>query len=804
MSNDLPIPHQTNGAPAGVPAVAASIPRAFNPPPPGAHGSVGPGLKRYVAALLRYKWLIAVMSILGAAAGTAATRFLPPRYTAQATIWISKAERLGDSDRGPIRPSQLLESDGWVDLLKSYAVLDDAVETLRLYLRPGAAGDFPLFDGFELAERFRPGAYALRVGHDRAMTLVTSEGTLVERAAVGDSIGGRVGLLWAPPADQLTPGRAVVFTLTRPRDAARNLAQSLSVRTARDGNFLGIELAGINPEKIAATVNAVVQRYVAVAAELKREKATELARVLNDQLGNAEESLRSAEIALESFRVETITLPSESQSPIAAGLEITRDPVFDNFFEMKLEQEQLRRDREAIDAALSAVGETGLAAAALEVIPAVQRSKQLVDAAGDLIEKQAELRALRARYTDEHQAVRRLDAEIRALETEAIPGLARALIADITTREAVLSARVNSATRELQQIPPRVIQEARLRRAVSIQEDLYTTLRARFEEAQLAEASAVPDVSILDEAVVPTNPDRNQAPALILLGLFGGLGCAVAMSVVLDRLDKRVRYPEQVTSDMGLMILGVVPHMKTPRNGRGDDGTSGAVIEALRGTRLNLVHAWGAAGPLLVTVTSPGTGDGKSFVAANLAVSFVEAGYRTLLIDGDARRGTLHRAMDVDRKPGLTDLLEGRAALADVTHETGSPALSFIPCGTRAATAPELVGSPAMRDLVNSLRSTYSVILIDSPPLGAGVDAFAMGTITGNMVVVLRTGITDRQLAEAKLDVLDRLPVRVLGAVLNGVRESGVYQYYSYQLSGYEMRPEDAAATGRLLGKVRG
>ena len=107
--------------------------------------------------------------------------------------------------------------------------------------------------------------------------------------------------------------------------------------------------------------------------------------------------------------------------------------------------------------------------------------------------------------------------------------------------------------------------------------------------------------------------------------------------------------------------------------------------------------------------------------------------------------------------------------------------------------APELLGSPQMVQLLTALRSNYAVIIVDSPPLGAGVDAFTLGTVSGNMIIVLKTGATDRDESEAKLDLLDRLPVRLLGAVLNGVKDQKAYgyKYYSYYMPGYEYEVEE-------------
>ena len=270
------------------------------------------------------------------------------------------------------------------------------------------------------------------------------------------------------------------------------------------------------------------------------------------------------------------------------------------------------------------------------------------------------------------------------------------------------------------------------------------------------------------------------------MGLLAGLGLGVVGAVVLDRVDPRVRYPEQVSRDLGLPILGAVPHLRTK-----DDPAE--VVEALRGVCLNLVHAHGAAGPLLVTLTSPGPGDGKSFLAANLALTFADGGHRTLLMDGDIRRGVLHRRFNVNRQPGLVDYLRGDVGREPIVQATPYPGLSLIGCGTRTQRAPEVLGSPAMGDLVAALRPDYDVIVVDSPPLAAGVDPFILGTVTGTLLLVLRTGHSHRDVAGAKLEVLERLPVRMLGAVLNDVPRGaayGYYAYYSYYLPGYEALDE--------------
>jgi capsular exopolysaccharide synthesis family protein len=608
-------------------------------------------------------------------------------------------------------------------------------------------------------------------------------------------VGARAGFVWRPA---LTPGREIAFTVSNPRDVAVGLGESLDARMVEDGHFLRLSLSGSDPRRLAATLNATMTRYVEVAAQLKRAKLDELTAILEEQRQYAERSLRDAEIALEAFRVRTVTLPSDQATPVAPGIQLTRDPVFNSFFEMRVSREDLRRDRLALERVMGQAAAGRMGFDALAVIPAVQQNPELAQLLTERTTKRAELRALQQRYTDEHQPVRRLIGELAALEGATIPAAVRGLAAQLAGREDEMEGRIASASAELRQIPPRAIEEARLERRVQIADNLYGTLRQRYEEARLAAVSSLPDLRVLDEAAVPWAPVKDRRMLIVALFVAAAVGLGLLTVLVLDRLDRRVRYPEQVTAGMGLPVLGTIP---SARGAFAAKGTAAAqVSEAFRELRLSLVHAHGSAGPLLVSITSPESGDGKTTVAACLARAFAGQGHRVVLVDADIRRGDLHRLLGGRRAPGLTDLLAGRATLAEALQAPGGAGFAFLGSGTRMEGGPELLGSPAMSQLVGELRSRYSVVIVDTPPLGAGVDAYVLGTMTGNLVMVLRTGATDGALAEAKLDLLDRLPVRVLGAVLNAVPPSRVYRYYSY-LPGYQAEDEaPALEPGPLAG----
>ena len=141
-------------------------------------------------------------------------------------------------------------------------------------------------------------------------------------------------------------------------------------------------------------------------------------------------------------------------------------------------------------------------------------------------------------------------------------------------------------------------------------------------------------------------------------------------------------------------------------------------------------------------------------------MSFAEAGTRTILIDGDLRRGEVHSKFGVERQPGMLDYLDEVAELDDVLRDSGFENLTVMPRGRANHRAPELLISPRMSELIAELQQRYEAIIFDSPPLGAGIDPFVLGTATGSLLLVLRSGETNRKMAEVKLKVLERLPVR--------------------------------------------
>jgi len=751
-------------------------------------------LVRYLGAVRRFKWLVLLLSLVGLGGGLLVSRLRPESFTVQADILIASEP----NSAGAIQAGPAYMSDQWKELFANYVVVEPVAISRRHFIigpkRVGApplpfgpsGPDAALFNNFDInPTRLLPGLYEFKVKENGSRWELSNTRTGRKfSGAAGDSAGREFGFVWVPRLEPRWFDRTFSFEIITPREAADDIKERLSIAMAwRAARFMHVSLRGQDGPETAATLNDLLSTFVEKAGSMKKSGLTTQAAILDTQLTGAQMRLAAAEGNLQRFRVNTITLPKEDL-PMAPGLAQTTPGATAAFVEKRRKVEDLRRDRRDLAEALSKAEAGDLAVDLFTAIPTVAASPALFGVIKELESSESLLRQYRKTYTDDYVdakiSVPKLIGQIQEIRGKTIPSYTRAVLLRLDENITRLDNEIKQSGRELQDIPTRTIAENRYQREIDVATTIYKALNDRYESARLVEASALADVSILSNAVAPAKPTNNRKVIVITMGVLLGIASGLGLAMVFDLTDKRVRYADQITGGLGLTILGVIPEIKRAKGETPSPEEAAQVIEAFRTVRLNLAHTVGE-GSLVLTITSPSPGDGKSLVSSNLALSFAEAGYKTLLIDGDTRRGELHRTFGVERRPGLLDFLAGELAMGALEHSTQHPQLRLVTAGSRKRNAPELLGGKAMRELVTAMREKFEVVIVDSPPLGAGIDPFVLSTLTGNMLLVLRAGATERDLAEAKLQIVDQLPIRLIGAVLNDVRATmDGYKYYSY------------------------
>ncbi len=314
---------------------------------------------------------------------------------------------------------------------------------------------------------------------------------------------------------------------------------------------------------------------------------------------------------------------------------------------------------------------------------------------------------------------------------------------------------------------------------------------------QLAtEVIAAPALQIVQEAsAVPAvgrgfQPPRSLPSRMVFGGLLGLLA-GIALALVLERLDVRIRTREAAEEHFGLPTLAEIPRLSRRRRKAGVAAASrprSQFADSFRLLGLGVSpparNGEGGAAPQTVMVTSPGPGDGKSTVVANLAAVYAELGKRVLVLSCDFHRPQVHHLLGVPNVGGLAEaLVTGNGAEVlngHVVDRTAVDRVSVVPSGNGGRHAAELFGSPRMRQALQEARAQADLVLIDTPPILAASDATHLIPDVDAVVVVARAGRTTADEAARCAELLKRFSAPVVGVALNAVTEGGGSRRYYY------------------------
>ncbi len=776
-----------------------------------------PHLSDYWQVISRRLWMVLVIFTVTTASSIWAVSRQRVFYQGHMTLQVNDPLQ---RQRGLVTGSRVSGMDIYVDpiqseiqVLRSSSIAAVIVDSMGLRLRRVPSEELR-------SELFRDVWVAPNAPNARYQLVYDASG---QRAQLRTSDGAKLG---SAPVGTVLDAGFVRFTPRGPPDERRlyeveivptsAVESEISVAAAprENTNIIDVSLVHPDPVLVPGMLNQAGRALREKGVDRIRKSARANIDFINQRLDSARHKLNESALAIQDFKkTRAFTNLSDRERQLVDESQHVAQEIQSWDGQRKVLADLVRSIRD------EGVGEVDLVSV-VAGLPSGSNPqvRSLVNAIQD---KKAEERRLltEERKSLGHPQVVAVRAEIDQLSGQ-LTDAATAGLNVVENRLKDLTDQQVQLREQQRQFPELEGQLQSLEAQRSLDRDSYQFLVSQLYQAQITLAAASPYIEILDPAGGASKV-QSRGRVNVFLGALLGLILGVGAAFFLEYLDRTVRTSSDVESLLGIPVLGVIPRLRPIGDAGAEPGERGArgllplvvaldpldaAAEAYRNLRMNLMFMSTEDEPIrTILFTSPGPAEGKSTTAVNFAVMLAQQGQKVLMVDADLRRPSLHRALDVLREPGLTNLLIGDAEARETVRPNVLPNLDFLPSGPFPPNPSELLNSKGMRRVLEELEGRYDQIIVDSPPVLAVTDAAVLAVHADGVVLVLRSGETEQRAAERSVDQLRRLGVRVFGAVLNEVSaaspdESYYLQYY------YNYHPSEESGWKRLregLSRVR-
>ncbi len=660
--------------------------------------------------------------------------------------------------------------------------------TAQILIEPSRANLVPGRDG--AAEALGTDFYQTQYELLRGTALLER---VVERLGLdrsGELLTGPLRSPWEVLRDALGRKAANVDAAGAPIPPAVGAFRSrLTIEPLAGSRLVNVRFSAYDPELSAQAANALAQAFIEQQLEFRFTASAEAEGWLSDRVGEQQKKLEDAESALQNYREkEGLVAVDETQALLDQRLQSLTGALM-----------QARTDRIAREAVLARM--RSLPPSELLTFPKVADNPVVQSLRARAAEAREEATRLADTLGDKHPDRVRLEARLANLEEQVRAEIRNVVLAvenDYETarqQEASLQAELEAAKRSALKANRKGMELGTLRRGVEQGQKLLRDLEARTQESGLETQLRTTNLRIVEKAAVPRDPIVPRKSRNYQLALIIGLAIGFGLTILFERMDNTVKTPDDVTQQLGLPFLGMVPTASVGRSLGGARGEAelpialrepqSAAAEAYRVIRTNLIFSAPSPKGRLILFGSANPGEGKTTSVANLAASLAQNGAKVLAVDADLRRPTLHRHFGLEHTPGLSDLVVGRARLADVVHATSVPGLSILPCGYIPPNPAELLGSDALRDVLQGLRKKHDWVLVDAPPILAMADTPVLCPFVDGLVLVVWSESSSRPALRRALDQIERVGGKLTGVVLNKVDLQRNAYYYGQHYGEY-------------------
>ncbi|MBW4506553.1 MAG: polysaccharide biosynthesis tyrosine autokinase [Scytonematopsis contorta HA4267-MV1] len=598
----------------------------------------------------------------------------------------------------------------------------------------------------------------------------------------------------------------------------------LKVKSARGTDILEVSYSSSNPKEAADVVNSLMKHYLENNVLINQVQAMAAKRFLSKQLPEVEGRVIRSEVALRRFREENKVVALEQEATNGLGRltqlsdQITQAQA--NLVDVETRSQLLQRQLKLNSQQAVEMGN-------------LSQSKGVQQVLAEYQKVQDELAVAQTRYTDEHPAIANLKSKAAALQKqlelrvsenlgseqpasqknlqmgEIKQNLSAQLIQSDIERSA-LANRVRllknvytASQKRLDALPKLQQRQQQLERQLQVARSTYEEQLKRLQEVEVVVNQNVGNARVVSTALVP---EKDISPSLYLklvVGGFLGIMLGLGTAVLLEALDKSLNTIEQAKHLFGYPLLGTIPRWGKKSNVAGGeslaelpvrDNPYSAASSAFEMLQTNLDFTiFNTANTTLkvISVVSSTPGEGRSFVAANLAVAKAHMGRRVLLVDADMRQPCQQKIWKLPNIKGLSNILVNQTEFSCSAQEV-LVNLDILTVGTIPSNPAALLDSQSMALLIQEAASTYDYVIIDTPALNVFPDALMLSKVADGVLLVVRPGVVNLAAAKTTKTLLEHSGHRLLGMVVNDITFNTGYghryldKYYQEKGTGKE------------------
>ncbi len=583
----------------------------------------------------------------------------------------------------------------------------------------------------------------------------------------------------------------------------------LDVKPFRRSRAVEISFTSQDPNRAARVINTLISNYIDKNLEARWDATQKASEWLSQQMLDLKAKLEKSQDELQKYAADNDLLFLETDK---GNSENVVNQSLRELQEELTKTQAARYEKESLYRLVLSSDYSSL--------PGVFDNKLLQDLSVRLAELQRERAQLAATFTADYPKVQQVQSQIveiqSALERErqrAAQRISNEYFAAVR-RESLVQRAFADKQKQANLIAEKSVQYGILSREVETNKSIYDGLLQRLKEAGVSAGLKASNIRIVDAAMPPYKPVSPKFSLNLGLAAILGLGLGVSAAFIQEHLDQTIENADDVERYLRLPGLAFIPSLQSlnghpvPSHTCADGGltlgltsapnlpnetwahslprtdlasrANGDLSEAFRGLRTSVLFSSGGRPASSILVTSAKTGEGKTTISVNLAISLAQLGRRVLLVDADMRCPTLQKYFPQEGSQ-LGSYLAGAGAWQDMTFPTAVPGLFALLCGPLPVNPAELLSSDRMRALLQEAATEYNFVILDSPPLLKVADARILASAVDTTILVVKGGDTPRQVVQYAESQARAAGANLMGVVLNNLNfHSNGDSYYAY------------------------